>query len=91
MQIELTLYDIKNSASGKSVACDQPFCSDLYNGQLVGCAPSVYCQYSVTYGDGSTTAGYFVKDSLQYHRVSGNLQTTTSNATVIFGWVLFLF
>lgn len=91
LQIELTLYDIRNSASANMVACDESFCSELYGSELVGCAPNISCQYSVTYGDGSSTAGYFVKDSLQYSRVSGNFQTRTSKATVIFGWVLFLF
>ncbi|XXG78145.1 hypothetical protein AAC387_Pa08g2150 [Persea americana] len=83
--IELTLYDIRKSGSANMVACDQSFCSELYSGELVGCAPNISCQYSVTYGDGSSTAGYFVKDSLQYSRVSGNFQTTKSKATVIFG------
>lgn len=91
MQIELSLYDIRKSASGTLVTCDQPFCSAAYDGQLEGCEPNVLCQYSVTYGDGSTTTGYYVKDSLQYNQASGDLQTTTANASVIFGWVLFLF
>ncbi|CAK7340152.1 unnamed protein product [Dovyalis caffra] len=43
------------------------------------------CQYNVVYGDGSSTAGYFVKDNLQFERVTGNQQTALSNGTVIFG------
>lgn len=91
MQIQLSLYDIHNSASGSLVTCEQPFCSMAYSGQMEGCEPNALCPYSVTYGDGSTTAGYYVKDSLQYNQASGDLQTTTANASVIFGWVLFLF
>ncbi|XXG46891.1 hypothetical protein AAC387_Pa02g1619 [Persea americana] len=83
--IQLSLYDIHNSASGSLVTCEQPFCSMAYSGQMEGCEPNALCPYSVTYGDGSTTAGYYVKDSLQYNQASGDLQTTAANASVIFG------
>lgn len=37
------------------------------------------------YGDGSTTTGYFVSDSLQYNQVSGDGQTRYGNGSVTFG------
>lgn len=43
------------------------------------------CQYGVTYGDGSSSLGYFVKDNIQLDRASGNLQTTPMNGSVAFG------
>jgi hypothetical protein len=43
------------------------------------------CPYLEIYGDGSSTAGYFVKDVVQYARVSGDLKTTAANGSVIFG------
>ncbi|KAJ6674761.1 EUKARYOTIC ASPARTYL PROTEASE FAMILY PROTEIN [Salix viminalis] len=43
------------------------------------------CPYLEIYGDGSSTAGYFVKDVVQYARVSGDLITTAANGSVIFG------
>ncbi|KAF4346372.1 hypothetical protein G4B88_010067 [Cannabis sativa] len=46
---------------------------------------NVSCPYLQIYADGSSTAGYFVKDNVQYDRVSGDLQTTSSNGSVIFG------
>lgn len=32
--------------------------------------------------------GYFVKDLIQHGRVSGNLETTQANSSVVFGYVL---
>uniref|UniRef100_A0A8R7PF11 Peptidase A1 domain-containing protein n=1 Tax=Triticum urartu TaxID=4572 RepID=A0A8R7PF11_TRIUA len=73
--IDLMLYDPKGSSSGSTVSCDQPFCAATYGGKLPGCTASLPCEYSVMYGDGSTTTGYFVSDSLQYNQVSGDGQT----------------
>ncbi|GMY13909.1 aspartic proteinase-like protein 2 isoform X2 [Fagus crenata] len=83
--IELTLYDPKSSSSSSLVTCDQPFCTSTYDGPLPGCRPDLLCQYNVVYGDGSATAGYFVKDDIQLDRVTGNLQTAPANGSVIFG------
>lgn len=84
-QIELTLYDPKGSSSSKLVTCDQDFCTSTYDGPLPGCRGELLCQYNVVYGDGSTTAGYFVKDTVYFNKVSGNYQTQSENGSVIFG------
>ncbi|XP_058093581.1 aspartic proteinase 36-like isoform X2 [Magnolia sinica] len=83
--IKLTLYDLKESSTGSVVTCDQPFCTSAFDGQIPGCSSDVPCQYSVLYGDGSTTTGYYVQDTLEYNLVTGNLQTAPANATVVFG------
>ncbi|KAK1313372.1 Aspartic proteinase-like protein 2 [Acorus calamus] len=83
--IRLTLYDPKGSTSGTLVSCTDEFCSSTNDGPIPGCSQEVLCQYSVMYGDGSTTNGYFVNDFVQYNQVSGNLQTRSVNASVIFG------
>ncbi|XP_031270729.1 aspartic proteinase-like protein 2 isoform X2 [Pistacia vera] len=83
--IELTLYDIKESSTGKLVSCDEEFCYEMYSGSLTGCMANVSCPYLELYGDGSSTAGYFVSDVVQYDRVSGDLQTTATNGSIIFG------
>jgi hypothetical protein len=83
--IELSLYDPKGSASGRLVTCDQDFCSGAFNLPSSDCKAGMLCQYSVTYGDGSSTSGYFVKDFVQFDRVSSNLQTTSMNSSVVFG------
>lgn len=87
LQIDLTLYDPKGSSTSSMVTCDQDFCSATYGGELEGCRPELLCQYSVTYGDGSATNGYFVTDNLQYNQVTGNNQTRLVNASVTFGQV----
>ncbi|KAM0916059.1 hypothetical protein ACQ4PT_010413 [Festuca glaucescens] len=83
--IDLMLYDPKGSSSGSTVSCEQEFCVATYGDKLPGCKASRPCEYSVTYGDGSSTTGYFVTDSLQYNQVSGDGQTRYANANITFG------
>ncbi|KAI5012946.1 aspartic proteinase 36-like [Hordeum vulgare subsp. vulgare] len=83
--IDLMLYDPKGSSSGSTVFCDQGFCAATYGGKLPGCTASLPCEYNVMYGDGSSTTGYFVNDSLQYNQVSGDGQTRHGSGRVIFG------
>ncbi|CAA0819807.1 Eukaryotic aspartyl protease family protein [Striga hermonthica] len=82
--IELTLYNPRESLTGKLVSCDQQFCKEI-GGGLTGCRANTSCLYTEVYGDGSYTMGYFVEDIVQYDRVSGDLQTTSANGSVIFG------
>ncbi|XP_045799189.1 aspartic proteinase 36-like isoform X4 [Trifolium pratense] len=42
-------------------------------------------KFSITYGDGSTTAGSFVNDSLTFNQVNGNLHNAAENSSVVFG------
>lgn len=86
LQIELKLYDPKGSKTSELVSCAEDFCSDTYDGPIAGCKPDVACPYSVTYGDGSSTTGYFVKDYLSFNQVNGNFHSSPANSTVIFGW-----
>ncbi|KAK3416063.1 hypothetical protein EUGRSUZ_H01628 [Eucalyptus grandis] len=83
--IKLSLYDPKSSSTGDLVMCDEGFCTSTYNGRLQGCRPNLQCLYNVVYGDGSSTTGYFVKDYVQLDQVTGNLQTSSTNGSVIFG------
>lgn len=87
LQIELALYDPKGSSSGSLVYCDDNFCTSTYDGPLAGCRPNLLCQYNVVYGDGSSTAGYYVRDVVTLDRVTGNLQTGSLNGSIVFGWV----
>lgn len=41
--------------------------------------------YTEVYGDGGYSLGYFVRDVVQYDRVSGDRQTSLANGSVIFG------
>ncbi|GAV66159.1 Asp domain-containing protein [Cephalotus follicularis] len=85
LNIELSRYDIEDSVSGRYVPCDEGFCSTVNGGPLAGCTANMSCPYLEIYGDGSSTAGYFVRDNVQYATVSGDLETTSANGSVIFG------
>ncbi|KAK4483379.1 hypothetical protein RD792_010565 [Penstemon davidsonii] len=82
--IELTLYNPKDSLTGKLVSCDQKFCKEI-GGSPSGCRANTSCLYTEMYGDGGYSMGYFVEDVVQYDQVSGDLQTKSSNGSVIFG------
>uniref|UniRef100_A0A0D9W3I4 Peptidase A1 domain-containing protein n=1 Tax=Leersia perrieri TaxID=77586 RepID=A0A0D9W3I4_9ORYZ len=83
--LELTLYDPKDSSTGSMISCDQGFCSATYGGMLPGCTASLPCEYSVMYGDGSSTTGFFVSDLLRFDQVSGDGRTRPANSTITFG------
>ncbi|TYK17140.1 aspartic proteinase-like protein 2 isoform X2 [Cucumis melo var. makuwa] len=83
--MELTPYDLEESTTGKLVSCDEQFCLEVNGGPLSGCTTNMSCPYLQIYGDGSSTAGYFVKDYVQYNRVSGDLETTAANGSIKFG------
>ncbi|KAI8556081.1 hypothetical protein RHMOL_Rhmol05G0224500 [Rhododendron molle] len=83
LQVELRLYDLKGSTTGALLTCDQDFCIETFN--PTGCKVGAMCPYQVTYGDGSSSLGYFVSDNIQLNRASGNLQTTPMNGSVAFG------
>jgi len=84
-QIDLTLYDPNSSKTAKLVSCDQEFCAATYDGPMPGCKSEIPCPYSITYGDGSATSGYYVQDYLTYNHVNGNLRTTPQNSSIVFG------
>ncbi|WOL01408.1 aspartic proteinase-like protein 2 isoform X1 [Canna indica] len=81
---ELTLYDPKKSATPSLVSCQDSFCVSTY-GDIPGCIANLPCQYKVMYGDGSSTAGFFVTDTVVYNQVSSDHQTKQSNASITFG------
>lgn len=87
-QIPLNQYDLKASSTGKTITCDQDFCDTVFNGPNPNCKAGMNCEYAITYGDGSKTEGYFVKDNLILNQVTGNLQTTAMNGSVAFGCVI---
>ncbi|KAF9621045.1 hypothetical protein IFM89_015867 [Coptis chinensis] len=85
IHVHLKLYNPSSSATGQLIYCDRPFCLANKNGPDPGCTSVVRCGSYLQYGDGSSTIGYFVRDSIQYDRVSGNLATTTGNSSIIYG------
>ena len=89
IQIELTLYDPKGSKTSSLVSCDDDFCTSQFETPNPNCKPGLPCTYGVTYGDGSSTNGYYVKDYLTFNQVNGNFHTATANSSIIFGWESF--
>jgi len=87
-QMDLTLYDPKGSHTSELISCDHEFCSSTYDGPIPGCKAETPCPYSITYGDGSATTGYYVRDYLTFDRINGNLHTAPQNSSIIFGWEL---
>uniref|UniRef100_A0ACD5YPK1 Uncharacterized protein n=1 Tax=Avena sativa TaxID=4498 RepID=A0ACD5YPK1_AVESA len=84
--IELTLYDPSGSGSGSAVTCGQDFCVATNNGVTPTCPSTASpCQYSITYGDGSSTTGFFVTDVLHYNQVSGDAKAVVANTSITFG------
>ncbi|KAI3802349.1 hypothetical protein L1987_30480 [Smallanthus sonchifolius] len=83
--ISLALYNPEASSTAKRVNCDQDICMSTLSDPNNDCKAGMYCSYSVKYGDGSSTAGYFVRDIIRLDRVSGNLQTTFINGSIAFG------
>ncbi|KAH9670729.1 hypothetical protein KPL70_017091 [Citrus sinensis] len=83
--IKLTLFDPSKSSTSGEIACSDNFCRTTYNNRYPSCSPGVRCEYVVTYGDGSSTSGYFVRDIIQLNQASGNLKTAPLNSSVIFG------
>ncbi|KAJ8542312.1 hypothetical protein K7X08_017178 [Anisodus acutangulus] len=81
--IDLMSYDSKASTTGKTVKCDEEFC--MLNTPYSDCKAGMPCDYQVSYGDGSNTAGFFVKDDIQFDQVSGDLKTTSMNGSIAFG------
>lgn len=84
IQGSLQPYDPKGSSTGKMVMCDHDFCKSTSNSPLEGCKQNMICQYNVVYGDGSSTAGYYVEDEVHLNQMTGNLPPST-NASVRFG------
>ncbi|KAK6136384.1 hypothetical protein DH2020_029874 [Rehmannia glutinosa] len=85
LNIHLKQYDLTASSTGKTITCDQDFCDAVFDGANSNCKAGMNCQYSVSYGDGSRTEGYFVRDYFRLDQVTGNLQTSTMNGSIAFG------
>ncbi|KAH6757854.1 Eukaryotic aspartyl protease family protein [Perilla frutescens var. hirtella] len=85
LHIELKQYDLTASSTGKLITCDQDFCDAAFSSPNANCQAGMNCEYTVTYGDGSRTEGYFVRDNFRFNQVTGNLQTSLMNGSISFG------
>ncbi|KAI3783711.1 hypothetical protein L1987_42797 [Smallanthus sonchifolius] len=83
--VPLSLYDPTQSSSSRIITCDQDFCTATLDPINNECIFGTRCSYIVRYGDGSSTTGYFVRDSVQLNRISGDLQTANMKGSIMFG------
>ncbi|CAN4123345.1 unnamed protein product [Withania somnifera] len=83
--IEMTQYDLQASASGKSITCEQDVCTAMFEATSSDCKVGKPCEYMVSYGDGSSTGGYFVKDNIYLDQVSGDYKTSSLQGNITFG------
>ncbi|XP_051141175.1 aspartic proteinase 39-like [Andrographis paniculata] len=86
LKIQLRQYDVGASSTGRAVGCDQEFCSAVFqDNPLQNCKAGMNCEYSVSYGDGSKTQGFFVRDTFAFDQVSGSHQTSPMDGSIAFG------
>ncbi|XP_073122600.1 aspartic proteinase 36-like isoform X2 [Henckelia pumila] len=85
LNIPLQQYDLTASSTGKTISCDQDFCASVFSGPSSDCKVGLNCEYAITYGDGSRTEGYFVRDNFRFDQVTGNLLTSAMNGSIAFG------
>ncbi|KAL0403376.1 UNVERIFIED_CONTAM: Aspartic proteinase-like protein 2 [Sesamum radiatum] len=84
LRITLRQYDLKASSTGSVVTCDQHFCTAVSETNQ-NCKAGMNCAYTVTYGDGTKTEGYYVQDDFKLDQVTGNHQTSAMNGSIAFG------
>ncbi|KZV47661.1 aspartic protein-like protein 2-like [Dorcoceras hygrometricum] len=83
--IPMKQYDLRASSTGETVSCEQDFCAAEFDRPNFSCKVGNKCEYIVAYGDGSRTAGYFVRDFFKLDRVTGNRQTSLMDGSIAFG------
>ncbi|XP_070026766.1 aspartic proteinase 36 isoform X1 [Nicotiana tabacum] len=83
--IDLVQYDLQASTTGKFITCEQDVCTTMFDAASSECKVGKPCEYLVTYGDGSSTGGYFVKDNIYLDQVSGDYKTSSLQGSVAFG------
>ncbi|KAL0358771.1 UNVERIFIED_CONTAM: Aspartic proteinase-like protein 2 [Sesamum angustifolium] len=84
LRITLRQYDLKASSTGTVITCDQQFCTAVSETNP-NCKAGMNCAYTVTYGDGTKTEGYYVRDDFKLDQVTGNHQTSAMNGSIAFG------
>lgn len=82
--IKLTTYDPSRSSTDGALSCRDSNCGAALGSNEVSCTSAGYCAYSTTYGDGSSTQGYFIQDVMTFQEIHNNTQVN-GTASVYFG------
>ncbi|MCO5557299.1 hypothetical protein L7F22_010860 [Adiantum nelumboides] len=81
----LVPYDPHTSSTSSTIACKDMICDHAFKVSNSGFDSSQACSYSFQYGDGSSTTGYLVADTLIYSTVQPNNTLANSEAKIVFG------
>lgn len=81
----LVPYDSHTSSTSSPMSCKDPNCDYAVRITNAGCDQSQNCGYTFRYGDGSTTTGYLVADTLIYSALQSNSTLVNTQAKIIFG------
>ncbi|PON49710.1 Aspartic peptidase, partial [Trema orientale] len=94
LKIQLNSFDPGSSSTSSLVHCSDQICGfglesadSVCSGQN---SNSNYnnnsqCLYSLEYGDGSGTSGYYVSDLLHFDTIAGDSANSNSSASIVFG------
>lgn len=81
----LVPYDPRTSSTSSPITCKDSVCDYAVKIANTGCDEAQYCGYNFQYGDGSSTTGYLIADTLIYSTVQPNSTLVNTEAKVMFG------
>ncbi|KAF3673662.1 hypothetical protein FXO38_05552 [Capsicum annuum] len=84
-RIQLQFFDLSSSSTAQPISCSDQRCALGAQSSFTNCSAENQCRYTLHYGDGSDTSGYYVADDMLYDIVTGNSLSTNSSARVTFG------
>lgn len=81
----MSTFDPRKSTTKISISCTDAECGVL--NKKLQCSPErLSCPYSLLYGDGSSTAGYYLNDVFTFNQVpSDNSTAKSGTARLVFG------
>eukprot|EP00250_Pteridium_aquilinum_P029906 c40312_g1_i1 orf=119-1654(+) len=81
----LVPYDPHTSSTSSPITCKDSMCDHAFKLTNSDCDGTRLCGYNFQYGDGSSTTGYLVADTLIYSTVQSNNTLANSEAKIVFG------
>ncbi|KAM3303013.1 hypothetical protein P3S67_014043 [Capsicum chacoense] len=84
-RIQLQFFDLSSSSTARPISCSDQRCALGAQSSFTNCSAENQCRYTLHYGDGSDTSGYYVADDMLYDIVTGNSLSSNSSARVTFG------
>ncbi|KAA8550275.1 hypothetical protein F0562_001959 [Nyssa sinensis] len=86
LQIPLNFYDPLSSSTASLISCSDQRCALAAQSSGYGCSTqNNLCNYTIEYGDGSGTSGYYVSDLMHFDTIVGSSLILNTSAPVAFG------